>query len=86
VTAYRRIGVSACRRVGEKAKVSLIKPDSEAEGIVLVLVVVLVLDLWNFGAEKRARSLARDMQNSRGRARAGARTAAAPRASMPLFP
>jgi len=30
--------------------------DSEVRGIVLVLVVVLVLDLWDFGAEKRARS------------------------------
>ncbi|MBV8353258.1 MAG: hypothetical protein JOZ21_13385 [Verrucomicrobia bacterium] len=29
-------------------------PDSEVRGIVLVLVVVL--DLWDFGAEKRARS------------------------------
>ena len=30
--------------------------DSEVGGIVLVLVVVLVLDLWDFGAEKTARS------------------------------
>jgi hypothetical protein len=29
-------------------------PDSEVRGIVLV--VVLVLDLWDFDAEKRARS------------------------------
>ena len=29
---------------------------SEVGGIVLVLVVVLVLDLWDFSAEKRARS------------------------------
>ena len=31
-------------------------PDSEVGGIVLVFVVELVLDLWDFGAEKRARS------------------------------
>jgi hypothetical protein len=30
--------------------------DSEVKEIVLVLVVVVVLDLWDFGAEKRARS------------------------------
>jgi len=35
----------------------LLKPDSEVGRIVLVLVVVLVLDLWDFGAEKRAPSL-----------------------------
>jgi hypothetical protein len=57
--------VTACRRVGEKAKVSLINPDSEAEGIVLVLVVVLVLDLSDFGAEKRARSFGKYFAPSR---------------------
>ena len=31
-----------------------INPDSEVGGIVLVLVVVLVLDLWEFGAEKES--------------------------------
>jgi len=34
----------------------LFKGCSEVGGIVLVLVVVLVLDQWGFGAEKRARS------------------------------
>ncbi|MBV8417700.1 MAG: hypothetical protein JO251_21080 [Verrucomicrobia bacterium] len=39
--------------------VSQFSPDSAVGGIVLVLVVVLVLvlDPWDFGAEERARSL-----------------------------
>ena len=45
--------------------VLVFNPDSEVGGIVLVLVVVLVLDPWDFGAEKRARSFGNHSVSSR---------------------
>jgi hypothetical protein len=43
--------------IRRSSEIFVIKPDSEVGAIGLVLVVLLVLDLWDFGAEKIARSL-----------------------------
>jgi hypothetical protein len=50
-----RVGRGSVRAVARDVALAF-DLDSEVGGIALVLVVVLVLDLWDFGAEKRARS------------------------------
>ena len=49
-----KIVTQGAQRSEKVTKVAYLSPDSEVRGIVLVLVVVL--DLWDFGAEKRGRS------------------------------
>ena len=51
--AYVTIKAPSSGAFKERGRLS---SDSEVGGIVLVLVVVLALDLWDFGAENGARS------------------------------
>ena len=51
---YLRKSGQFLKNAPKQASSACLSPDSEVGGIVLV--VMLVLDLWDLGAEKRARS------------------------------